>query len=220
LAAAQADRLATDPPARTFDGYARAAMIEPAFEPLRTALSARTPRRAPGDDTPQAAVALVLVAAGAGDFELLLIRRAERSGDPWSGHMALPGGRRDADDADLLATAMRETREEVAVALREAELIGELDDLRPVTAPARIVVRPFVFALRARPEIHASDEVADVLWASLRGLAATAGTTSVFHHGAQREMPCYRIAGHVVWGMTQRILEPFVEMISGFERRT
>jgi 8-oxo-dGTP pyrophosphatase MutT (NUDIX family) len=194
-------------------------MIEPAFEPLRSALSERVPRRATGDETPQAAVALVLVEARDADFELLLIRRAERAGDPWSGHMALPGGRREAGDADLLVTAVRETREEVAIALRESQLIGELDDLRPLSAPARIVVRPFVFALPARPAIRAGEEVAEVVWASLRDLAATASTTSVHHLGAQRAMPCYTVAGHVVWGMTHRILEPFVEMMARFDRR-
>ena len=60
----------------------------------------------------RAAVALVL-RENAGDPEILLIRRAERKGDPWSGHMAFPGGREDARDESLLETALRETREEL-----------------------------------------------------------------------------------------------------------
>jgi 8-oxo-dGTP pyrophosphatase MutT (NUDIX family) len=187
-------------------------MGDPVFERLRAALARRAPERAESDAVPQAAVALALVAAGASDFELLLIRRAERDGDPWSGHMALPGGRRDASDADLLETVVRETREEVAIDLRGAQLLGELDDLRPLTAPRRILVRPFVFALATRPAIRASEEVAAHLWTSLRELAASAGTTEVFHHGAMRSLPCYRAGDNVVWGMTQRILQPFVEL--------
>ena len=187
-------------------------MNDAEFEPLRAALARRVPLRSPAEEAPQAAVALVLVARSQGDFELLLIRRAERDGDPWSGHMALPGGRRDPDDGDLFATVVRETEEEVAVRLGAADLLGELDDLRPLTAPRRIVVRPFVFALRARPPIRASDEVAGHVWAPLRELANSAGTTRVFHRGAERDMPCYSAGGQIVWGMTQRILEPFVEL--------
>jgi 8-oxo-dGTP pyrophosphatase MutT (NUDIX family) len=181
------------------------------WERVAARLAQRAPKRDAPDGVPQAAVAALLL-AGASDLELLLIRRAEHSGDPWSGHMALPGGRRDPDDADLRATALREVREEVGIDLDEAEFLGELDDLRPVTAPARVVVRPFVFGLHARPTLALSPEVAYEVWAGLQGLATSAGTTHVVHRGALREMPCYRVGEHVVWGMTHRILEPFVEL--------
>ena len=181
------------------------------FDALRARLALHVPRRDVVVGVPQAAVALVLVGGGAG-LELLLIRRSEREGDPWSGHMALPGGRRDAADAELFDTARRETLEEVGVALTRAQLLGELDDLRPLTAPARVLVRPFVFALSARPPISASGEVAEHHWVALRDLAASSGTTEVVHHGALRAMPCYRIGESVVWGMTHRILEPVVAL--------
>src|SRR5688572_23556785 len=116
------------------------------LDELRAALGARPPRRDAPEGVARAAVALLL-APGVDELELLLIRRAERSDDPWSGHMALPGGREDPGDATLLATAVREVREEVGIELNRAMLLGELDDLRPSSAPARIVVRPFVFAL-------------------------------------------------------------------------
>ncbi|MEP6687797.1 MAG: NUDIX domain-containing protein, partial [Gemmatimonadales bacterium] len=79
---------------------------------------------------------------------VLLIRRADRAGDPWSGHMALPGGRREETDPDLVATAVRETFEEVGLSLAPADLLGSLDDVvprTPVLPP--IAVRPYVFAL-------------------------------------------------------------------------
>jgi 8-oxo-dGTP pyrophosphatase MutT (NUDIX family) len=180
------------------------------FEDLRALLEGRPPHFDAPEGVPQAAVAL-LIALNEERRELLLIRRAERDGDPWSGHMALPGGRRDPRDPDLFDTALRETAEEVGVDLRHALHLGGLDDLRPVAAPARVVVRPFVFAIRGRPELSLSDEVARVVWAPLDELARTSSTTEVFHHGALRTMPCYRIGPDVVWGMTHRILQPVVE---------
>src|SRR5215471_21768996 len=65
-----------------------------------------------------------------GEAEVLLIRRAQKTGDPWSGHMAFPGGRQDPSDLDLLHTAVRETQEEVGLELSPGRnLIGRLDDL-------------------------------------------------------------------------------------------
>lgn len=52
-----------------------------------------------------------------GDPEVLFIKRAGRAGDRWSGHTALPGGKRDPQDADDVAAAIRETREEVGLDL-------------------------------------------------------------------------------------------------------
>lgn len=182
-------------------------------ETLRRRLELRRLRRDAPEGTPRAAVAVIL-APGACGPELLLIERAQRDGDPWSGHMALPGGRLDARDADWLAAARRETREEIGVELADDELVGELDDLRPVTAPTRIVVRPFVFAVARRPSITLSDEVARVEWTTLAELARTAGSVEVHHLGAPRVMPSYFVGGRPVWGMTQRILEPFLGLLA------
>lgn len=179
------------------------------FEAVRAWFSSRSPRRDAPAGVPQAAVGLLLLPTEF-SLELLLIRRAERTDDPWSGHMALPGGRRDDSDESLLETVRREVREEVGVELAHDALLGELDDLRPLTAPARVLVRPFVFGLRARPSLVLSDEVARVRWSSLGLLANSAAETEVFHHGAWRKMPCFRLDDDVVWGMTHRILEPFV----------
>jgi len=180
-------------------------------EQLRQLLAARALRRDAPEGTPRAAVALIL-APGDSCAEALFIERAQREGDPWSGHMALPGGRVDASDADWLAAAVRETREEIGVELHEHELAGELDDLRPVSAPARIVVRPFVFVLERRPRFTLNHEVACVQWAALDELARSAGAVEVQHLGALRTMPSYFVGGRAVWGMTQRIVEPFLTL--------
>ena len=111
----------------------------------------------------QAAVALVLAPDhdGAGSLSLLLVRRSDRDGDPWSGHMALPSGQAHESDADLLQTARRETLEEVGIDLSDAELLGRLDDVG-VMRSSEIAVRLRVLDERAR-RVTLSHEIAEVL---------------------------------------------------------
>jgi len=201
------------------DAIADNAGMESLREELSRRFAAREPCRDAPEDVPRAAVVLLVAPSERGRPQILLIERARRDGDPWSGHMALPGGRVDAEDRDWLETALRETREEVGVALERAHLVGELDDLRPVTAPARIVVRPFVFVVPTLPRIDLCDrEVAGAHWEELSRLASSRGSVEVVHLGSPRVMPCYFIGGRAVWGMTHRILEPFLEMASELER--
>ncbi|MBM3990784.1 MAG: CoA pyrophosphatase [Planctomycetes bacterium] len=158
----------------------------------------------------QAAVAVVCVPAGVG-LEVLLIRRAERAGDPWSGQMGLPGGHRDELDRDLLHTVIRETEEELGFDLRRARALGALDELQPVIRP--MTVRPYVFALDARPVLALGPEVASARWARLDELGQASSITEVFHRGELRTMPCYRLGEDIVWGMTYRVLQPLVAAV-------
>jgi 8-oxo-dGTP pyrophosphatase MutT (NUDIX family) len=157
-----------------------------------------------------AAVAVVLREGGDG-LETLFIHRAERAGDTWSGQIAFPGGRKESADADLRATAIRETREEIGVDLATAELLAVLDDMYPRTPVLPpVVVRPFVFALPDRvplPTLALSAEVQDAFWVSFRVLAA-------HHRGASRAFPAYVVGQHTIWGMTERILTPLLTIVS------
>jgi 8-oxo-dGTP pyrophosphatase MutT (NUDIX family) len=146
---------------------------------------------------------------------VLLIRRAERDGDPWSGHIGLPGGRLDQDDSNLIETARREAAEEVGWTLPPDRLLGRLPDVWPRTPlPRLIVVRPFVFAVEDRPALALNSEVAEAFWVSLEQLRDPA----IYHEaqielrGERRSFPAFHLGSHVVWGLTERILTPLLSL--------
>jgi 8-oxo-dGTP pyrophosphatase MutT (NUDIX family) len=185
------------------------------LDAVRRALRGHRPRSAATPGALPAAVALVLLETGQG-LEALFIRRAVRAGDPWSGQVALPGGRRAASDPDLLATAIRETREETGVELSESERLGALDDLHPQTPTLPpVVVRPFVFALVRRPALVPSSEVERAFWLPLARLAAADARRSVTLtvRGEARAFAAYLADDELIWGMTERILTPFLRRI-------
>lgn len=145
---------------------------------------------------------------------ILLIRRADRPGDPWSGHMALPGGRREPEDPSLLATVIRETGEEVGLELLPEQLLGTLDDVVPrnqVLPP--IAVRPFVFVLPQRPALLLNPEVAATQWVTLDNLLEPHGyhLATLEIGGQSRDVQAYRLADAIVWGMTERILTDLLD---------
>jgi 8-oxo-dGTP pyrophosphatase MutT (NUDIX family) len=163
----------------------------------------------------RAAVALV-VREEPGDLELLLIKRAEVVGDPWSGHMALPGGREEVGDASLEDTAVRETLEEIGLDLRRyGRILGALDELSPLSG-APILVRPYVAAVRSGvPPLALSDEVSAAFWVPLATFTAPGASveSTVVVRGVERRVPSYRHGEYVVWGITERILRQFVGLI-------
>ena len=168
------------------------------------------------DDTPRAAVAAIF-RQGDGGPEVLLIERAKREGDPWSGHMAFPGGRREESDATLVDTAIRETQEEVGVDLRAHELLGTLADVP--THRTGLVVRALVFALRGDVNPRPRDEVADIVWAPIGPMmrGEVSSTFEFLPDGFDMAitLPSFRIGERVVWGLTYRMLELLFQAIGG-----
>jgi 8-oxo-dGTP pyrophosphatase MutT (NUDIX family) len=168
--------------------------------------------------TGRAAVAIVLRELLAGP-EILLIRRAERTGDPWSGHMAFPGGREAPSDANLLATAVRETREELALDLLSAgTLLGSLQQL-PAIARGRatgMVIAPFVFELTSEVALtYKLDEVSEALWAPLHPLMHGSLRSTIAYDLAGQSMtfPAHDVEGRKVWGLTYRMLEDLFALL-------
>jgi 8-oxo-dGTP pyrophosphatase MutT (NUDIX family) len=184
------------------------------LERVRRALAGYAPREIEAPEARPAAVALVLIERTG--LEALFIKRAARAGDPWSGQVALPGGRHEPDDPDLRVTAMRETREETGVELGGAEPLGVLDDLYPRTPtlpPVR--VRPYVFALSGAPRLVPSNEVDRAFWVPLSRLGepGVRRELKLLLRGEERIFPAYDLGEDVIWGMTERILTPFLELI-------
>jgi len=156
------------------------------------------------------AVVLSRVTHDASDSgDLLLVRRATYPGDPWSGHIALPGGRHEPDDATLEDTARRETLEETGIDLGGARCIGELPEIVPnfIRRPA-LVIRPYVFAYHADRRVTLSPELAEAWWHPVDSLrrADAWETLDVHAGGTARAVRGYRLHGHVIWGITERIL--------------
>lgn len=153
-----------------------------------------------------AAVAVVLHDEPAGP-RVLLMKRTERAGDPWSGHISLPGGRYDQRDEDLLATAIRETHEELGIELAGARLLGNLPTLSPLSAgPNGMEVTPFVFATQEPVEPHVSAEAAAAFWLPIETAMSGALDDLYTYPGTDRQFPSWRFEGHVIWGLTFRIL--------------
>lgn len=165
-----------------------------------------------------AAIALVLRPSDLGDPELLMIKRAEVERDPWSGHIACPGGRMDPTDRDLEHTAVRETWEETGIDLtRDGRILGTLDDITPRTPLLPpLVIRPFVAAVTPEVTIVESPEVAEVFWVPMSAIRETAAWGKGFvpiRGVGEQEVDVFRHGQYTVWGLTHRALTQFVDLL-------
>ena len=160
----------------------------------------------------QAAVALLIRPDGS----VLFIRRAEHENDPWSGHMALPGGRVDPDDAGPEGAVRREVREEIGLDLGTAQLLGRLDQVASPDLAPRVCVTPFVFALPNDPALTLSRaEVSAVHWYDMSTLVEGTGrgTFPYNYQGTDYLLPCIDQADRRIWGMTLRIVDDLLQRL-------
>lgn len=187
---------------------------------VERALAARAPVLVDRQSDDRAAAVAAILRDRPHGAEVLLIRRAARTGDPWSGHMAFPGGREDPRDTDLLSTAVRETHEEVGLDLaRSGQPLGRLDDLPAIARGRRVgmTIAPFVFRLVEERPLVTNEEVEEVLWAELAPLARGEAATSIDYdiEGQRLTLPAFDVGGHVVWGLTYRMLESLFDVLAG-----
>lgn len=166
----------------------------------------------------RSAVALYLHETRDDGVSVLMIRRAEREGDPWSGHMAFPGGRKDPADRNTLQTALRETAEEVGFEAGDSSrLLGRLSD---IATHARLrhgpmVITPYVFGLRERPALVPNHEVAETVWVPLGFLAERSNREKMrwAPNGVPLELPCYLFGGRRIWGLSLMMLDELLEIL-------
>jgi 8-oxo-dGTP pyrophosphatase MutT (NUDIX family) len=159
-----------------------------------------------------AGVAVIFRGLGDGE-EVLLIRRAEREGDPWSGQVAFPGGMVNARDGSFEETARRETSEEVGIDLssKAAAFLGYMRELKARTRDVLVV--PCVFKLAAPAAVTLSNEVASYEWVPLRGLARkdARSTYLLRRNGMEIAFPSFVHRDLVIWGLTERVLSTIIK---------
>ena len=190
-------------------------MIQITLDLVRARIRRHVPRRLTVAATArEASVALLLAPGALTGLDLLLIKRAEHPGDRWSGQIALPGGRREPTDEDPQTTAIRETREAVGITVEPGWLVGQLDDLQPRTPTLPpILVRPYVFGLPSRPAVALNREATSYVWVPLAELAGGRTRTEITVPWRVAPFPAYRVGDDVLWGMTERIVTPIIELL-------
>ncbi len=162
--------------------------------------------RSSSNERVDAVVAILLYQDSADELSILLIHRMERSNDPWSGQIGLPGGRVEKFDGSTREALEREVREEVGLELsRDGEQLGVLS----VGHPGRRVemtVQPWVYGLQRPPHVTTGPEIQQAFWVSLSKLPSLRGTSEVEIRGTRILVEAFLVDGRVVWGFTYRVL--------------
>lgn len=182
-------------------------------------LVGRRPKRVSASK--RAAVAAVVRFEGGA--QVLLMRRSEHPNDRWSGQVSFPGGKAEARDRTLAATAERETLEELGFSIAEcATLLGPLDPVRAM-AKGRVlptIICPYVFAQTSPPTVILGEEAAHSFWLplapALRGELDSEYDYSV--GPSNLKLPCWRYEGEVIWGLTFEMLRSLLRILSATGR--
>jgi 8-oxo-dGTP pyrophosphatase MutT (NUDIX family) len=161
----------------------------------------------------RAAVALILTP----EFDVIFIRRAEYPGDPWSGHIAFPGGRVERSDRDARSAAERETREELGFDLSNTQYLGALDHVAPVGGLKPLAIEPFVYWTHVEPLFSPNNEVAQVFRVPLTALQNGIGRGRMTYAwmGQSVELPCIDFHEARLWGLTLRIVDDLLHRLDG-----
>jgi 8-oxo-dGTP pyrophosphatase MutT (NUDIX family) len=143
----------------------------------------------------------------------LLLRRASHPDDPWSGHFAFPGGRKELSDKTLLDTCLRETKEETGIELQVSQLVQTLS---PEPAGQNfqhlLWVQPFLFSLPNRPELSLNtSEIVDSAWVSLKNFTEPANHSET-EMLPGRLFPTFPLQDYFLWGFTYKLLGKTVEL--------
>ena len=200
----------------TLDACVKSFIVDNVFSPDELT-QALVPGVAPPANGPSAAVAAV-IRIGLSGAEMLFIERSSKKGDPWSGQMAFPGGRMEPPDEHSLATAVRETKEELGLDLSDSLTLGRLSDLEggPRGTRQRLRVTPHLFWLSGeRPAVTPNHEVAAAVWVSVADLINEERYIQYPYPPLGTDLwPGIEVEGdRVIWGLTLRMLIDLFERL-------
>src|SRR5688572_1082132 len=192
--------------------------VAPTIANVKEVLRAHRKRTVPIESHMRKA-AVAAVFREAPELELLFIRRAEHPLDPWSGHMAFPGGRVDATDSGPLGAVVRETKEEVALDLdRQGHLVGELSHVPAIAhgRPVPMVIFPFVFELKGEATLNPDlSEVQEAIWVPFSFLLDEQNRGAIEKRiaGVPMKLPAYRLDGRIIWGLTLKMIDELMDLV-------
>ena len=197
------------------------------LDELAARLQVHQPRRLPGRQwVARCGVVLLIAEQGmAGDAApaLLMMRRAERAGDPWSGHVSFPGGRGDPRDPSTRATALRELQEETGLAPDASFVpLGRLSDLltREHGRNRPMVITPYVYHLPHAVALPPSLEAASLWWEPLSNLVDAGLRTTITWRlaGLPLRVPAVNVSGARLWGLSLMMVNELVRA-TGLKQR-
>jgi len=170
------------------------------------------PRPADSDHV-EAVVAILLWDEPGRSLQTLLVQRAEREGDPWSGQIGLPGGRVKQAVESPRAALHREVEEEVGIRLEEFGVeLGSLSVGHPMRR-IEMRVQPWVYGLKIKPEVRLGSEIADSLWVNLLELPSKKKMSDITIRNQPWSVESYFVEGRVVWGFTYTVLTELLPIL-------
>jgi 8-oxo-dGTP pyrophosphatase MutT (NUDIX family) len=194
-------------------------MVDSKIKRIRHQLANHQPEPLSIEATTRAAVAMLLKPQEH-DLFMFFIHRAHHPQDPWSGHMAFPGGRQDPEDLDLSYTIYRETREEVGIDLNlHSEYLGRMAELQAMARgrPINMTVSPFIYLVSSEVSPTPDPgEVQDTIWVPLSFMQRQGVEKTVLRptpDGSSIQVPALEYGGKTIWGLTYRMLRGFLELI-------